>query len=134
MFSRKQLLFIGFVMIFSCFQLDAARPVYFTNKTNEPKLNDSNLDLTLVTADGKTKFHLGTFKSSIDLDQYEISRKNEVKLIVKVINGIKLPLTTTNAPSNTSDILIPGVTYNILSSRDEISAGVIYLFINLEKK
>ena len=130
MFSRKQLLLIGFVMIFSCFQLDAVRIVNFANKTQEPKLDDSNLDFTLVNEDGK-KFNVGTFKSSIDLDQYEISKNKPVQLMVTVK---KLPFTVTHSSLGTSDILIPGVTYNILSSRDEISAGVIYLFVNLENK
>ena len=110
MFSRKQLLLIGFVMIFSCFQLDAVRIVNFANKTQEPKLDDSNLDFTLVNEDGK-KFNVGTFKSSIDLDQYEISKNKPVKLMVA---GLNLPSNVTNKrPSVISEILKPGTTYSI---------------------
>jgi hypothetical protein len=131
MFLKKQLfILVSFVIMLNYYQLEATRTVYFANNTQEPKLNDSNLDFTLVTADGKTKFNLGTFKSSLDLDQYEISKESPVKLIVK---GIRLPFTVTNKPSVTSEILIQNTTYSITTAFGEL-AGSVILYITPENK
>ena len=112
MFSRKQIsIFIGLITILNYCQLDAARTVNFANNTKSPQLSKDNLEFTLLSADGKTEFHVGTFQSSIDLDQYEISKNKPVKLMVA---GLNLPSNVTNKrPSVISEILKPGTTYSI---------------------
>lgn len=106
---RKQLfIVVGLVAILSCCPLDAVRIVKFSNDTDRPSISNTSLEFTLITVDGKSQ-KLGTFQPSIDLDQYEISKKNPVKLVVRSKNLPK----NVKEQSVTSEILKPGTTYSI---------------------
>lgn len=103
---------------------------YFINNTTTPALTNTMLEFTLITADGKSKQNIGQFQSSLDLNHYEISQKNPVKLLVKAVH---LPLTVTNRPSVVSEILKKNTTYSITTEKGD-DAGSLLLFITSTKK